>query len=129
MCDSNDSLLARVYGIYQVKLEDQTPVTLVVMSNCFSGLGKDPDILGVFDLKGSQTNRVVKAKDRILEGEGLKKTQTLKDLNLLQMEKELKIKFSEGDRAKILKSLSEDVSLLTKFNLMDYSLLLCVQKI
>jgi hypothetical protein len=50
-------------------------------------------------------------------------------MNLLQMEKELKINFREGDRAKILKSLSEDVSLLTKFNLMDYSLLLCVQKI
>ena len=45
------------------------------------------------------------------------------------MENELQLNFRKKDRAKILKSLGEDVSLLTKFNLMDYSLLLCVQKI
>lgn len=32
------------------------------------------------------------------------------------------------DRNQILKTLREDVSLLEKFNLMDYSLLLCIQK-
>jgi len=104
-------------------------VTLVVMSNCFQGLGKNPDILGVFDLKGSKKNRLVKAKDRIVEGGKFKSTQTLKDLNLLNMERELKLNFRRKDRNEILKSLGEDVSLLSKFNLMDYSLLLCVQKV
>jgi hypothetical protein len=45
------------------------------------------------------------------------------------MEVELQLNFRQSDRSHILKSLGEDVSLLTKFNLMDYSLLLCVQKI
>jgi len=104
-------------------------VTLVVLSNCFQGTGKDAEILGVFDLKGSKKNRLVEAKDRIVEGGKFKTTQPLKDLNLLKMEQELKLNFRRKDRNEILKSLGEDVSLLSKFNLMDYSLLLCVQKV
>ena len=38
------------------------------------------------------------------------------------------LNFTNKDRKQILCTLREDVSLLEKFNLMDYSLLLCIQK-
>lgn len=55
----DDSLLARVYGIYSVRMEDQKPVKLLVMENGMKGMTKETG-LGVFDLKGSMVNRIVK---------------------------------------------------------------------
>lgn len=69
------SLLARVYGIYSVRMEDQKPVKLIVMENSMRGA---TEVLGVFDLKGSMVNRIVKGKT-------FKPTATLKDKNLLAM--------------------------------------------
>ena len=71
----DSSLLARVYGIYSVRMEDQKPVKLIVMENGMKGIS---DVLGVFDLKGSMVNRLVKGKN-------FKPTTTLKDKNLLAM--------------------------------------------
>jgi len=62
-------LLARIYGIYSVQMEDQEPVKLVVMGNSMKNAS---NVLGVFDLKGSMINRLVK-------GTNFKPTQTLKD--------------------------------------------------
>jgi len=78
VCSDNSSLLARVYGIYTVKIEDQAPVNLIVMENCLLGA---TNITAVFDLKGSMVDREFKPKD----GEEIKNTQTLKDKNLLKM--------------------------------------------
>lgn len=78
MCSDNTSLLARVYGIYTVKIEDQAPVNLIVIENCLLGA---TNITAIFDLKGSMVNREFKPKN----GEKFTSTQTLKDLNLLKM--------------------------------------------
>lgn len=53
-----DSLLARIYGIYTVKMEDIEPVSLVLMGN--SKKANDRRIEHVFDLKGSYVNREVR---------------------------------------------------------------------
>ena len=68
---NSDSLVARVYGVYSVKMEDQKPVRLVVMENGIRGAKRD-DILGIFDLKGSMINRIVKGKK-------ISPTSTVKD--------------------------------------------------
>lgn len=73
------SLLARIYGIYTVKMEDVEPVSLILMGN--TKKSNDKMIEHVFDLKGSFINREVKEKN-------LKNTATLKDLNLLALKKE-----------------------------------------
>lgn len=65
----DNSLLARVYGIYSVQMEDQKPVKLIVMEN---GMRGATEIQGVFDLKGSMVNRIEK-------GTNHKATTTLKD--------------------------------------------------
>jgi hypothetical protein len=77
----------------------------------------------VFDLKGSRKNREVTS-------DNIKNTSTLKDLNLLKikLDKPKMLRFIKEDREKILDLLSDDVEILTKFNLMDYSLLFCLEK-
>ena len=99
-------------------MEDQKPVKLIVMENGMKGIS---DVLGVFDLKGSMVNRIVKGKN-------FKPSTTLKDKNLLLMNQEkIWLRFSEKDRKEILKVMRTDVKLLQTYNLMDYSLLMGIQ--
>ena len=79
VCKYDSSILARVYGIYSVSMEDQRPVKLLVMGNGMPGVKRE-HIKGIFDLKGSMINRIVKGKNH-------KPTATLKDQNLLAMNK------------------------------------------
>jgi hypothetical protein len=72
------SLMARVYGIYTVKMESLAPVSLILMANSVQVLSKSK-IRQSFDLKGSSINRCVKINDE------LKATTTLKDVNLTNM--------------------------------------------
>lgn len=74
-----NSLLARIYGIFTVKMEDVEPVSLILMGN--TKKSNDKMIEHIFDLKGSFINREVKGKD-------IKNTATLKDINLLNLQKE-----------------------------------------
>ena len=114
-----ESLLARIYGIYSVRMEDQNPVKLVVMGNALQGATHH---LGCFDLKGSTVGRVVK-------GTNFKGTATLKDLNIIQLNgQRIWLRFKDADIRKINNNLREDVKMLAKFNMMDYSLLVCVQE-
>ncbi len=53
-----NSLIARIYGIFTVRMEDIVPVHLLLMANSAQA-GKN--IENVFDLKGSIINREVKA--------------------------------------------------------------------
>jgi|Transcript_34520 1-phosphatidylinositol-4-phosphate 5-kinase len=118
---NENSLLARVYGVYSVRMEDQKPVKLVVMENGIRG-AKGENILGIFDLKGSMVNRSVK-------GSEIKPTATVKDKNLLALNaKKIWLRFRDLDRRRILSVMAKDVALLKEYNLMDYSLLLCIQE-
>ena len=102
-----------------MRMEDQKPVKLIVMENSMRGA---TDVLGVFDLKGSMVNRIVKGKNH-------KPTTTLKDKNLLAMNTEkLWLRFSAKDRKDIMHIMRVDVKLLQTYNLMDYSLLTCIQE-
>lgn len=76
-----NSLLARIYGIYTVKMEEIESVHLILMGSTKNA--NDKSLEHVFDLKGSFVNREVKAK-----GRKLKNTATLKDINLLNLCKE-----------------------------------------
>lgn len=79
--DNPDSLLARIYGVFKVKMEDIVPVNLILMANtirCNSSL----NIMNIFDLKGSMVNREVKWSRK------LKNTSTLKDINLQKIKKQ-----------------------------------------
>jgi 1-phosphatidylinositol-4-phosphate 5-kinase len=115
--ENEDSLLARIYGIYSVRMEDQSPVKLVVMGNALSGATGH---VGIYDLKGSMVSRIVKGK--------YKPTATIKDQNLLlDTQRKTLLRFKASDRRAVMKAMERDVRMLKKFNMMDYSLLFCIQ--
>ncbi|CDW72257.1 phosphatidylinositol phosphate kinase [Stylonychia lemnae] len=109
------SMLARIYGIFTVQMEDIVPVHLILMGNTIQTTNKDK-ILNIFDLKGSIYNRKVKGKNH-------KNTDTLKDLNLFK-----KCQDDVDDRRYLLDVIEDDVKFLAAHKLMDYSLLLCIEK-
>jgi hypothetical protein len=112
------SLIARIYGIFTVVMEDIVPVHLLLMSNS-AQTGRD--IENVFDLKGSIINREVHAKD-------IRPGGTLKDVNLLNLKlTEVFLTFQRNDMRAIMMQVFEDIRFLAKFNIMDYSLLLIVE--
>ena len=101
-------------------MEEVEPVHLILMGN--TKKSNDKNIVNVFDLKGSFKNRLV-------HGSNLKPTATLKDLNLLEICKEkLLLRFRPEDQEEIMKNLEFDVEMLRQHNLMDYSLLLAIEK-
>jgi len=68
------SLIARIYGVYQVEMEGIVPVNLLVMRNTMQKLRRRNDITKIYDLKGSFKNRIVLPSQKL---------QTQKDRNLL----------------------------------------------
>lgn len=123
-----NSMIARIYGVFKVKMEDIVPVNLLLMANTIR-CESSSMITNVFDLKGSVINRDVKLTKKH------KNTSTLKDLNLQRIKKENQlinndfIKFKPDDIDQIKEQIRKDVELFKKFNLMDYSLLFAIEKV
>jgi hypothetical protein len=69
------SLLARIYGIFTVFLEDIDPVHLILMANTIRFRSQEKVLDCLFDLKGSIVGRLTKDTDP-------KSTPILKDLNI-----------------------------------------------
>lgn len=68
VCHHQSSLLARIYGVYTIRLEEQSPVQVLVMGNTIQYPDK---VLGVFDLKGSLVDRKAKESDSIMKDKNL----------------------------------------------------------
>jgi hypothetical protein len=83
------SLLARIYGVYTIKMEDLVPVHLVLMGNT-KNFKDEKNLLRVFDLKGSEINRVNLEKNPEAKS-------TLKDINLQNLKSENLLMFTEED--------------------------------
>ena len=116
------SILARIYGVYSVQMDEQDPVYLILMGN--SKKCEDEYVKKIFDLKGSMVKREV----RMEEGKPFKNTAVLKDKNFLQLKKDEKtLLFQEQDIKSLITQIGLDISLLNHFNLMDYSLLFVIE--
>ena len=77
----------------------------------------------IYDLKGSLVKRNVDGDES-----KFKNTSVLKDKNLLRLKNEEKaLLFQQDDIDHIIKQMSLDISLLSHFNLMDYSLLFVIE--
>jgi 1-phosphatidylinositol-4-phosphate 5-kinase len=70
------SLLARVYGIYSLKMKGIASIHIILMGNTLRWQNR-ADIYKIYDLKGSTFKRNVEISQRI------KATSTLKDVNFL----------------------------------------------
>ena len=72
------SLLARIYGVFSVKISGLCPVHLMLMGHTMQ-ISKPDHVQRVFDLKGSTVDRCVKLNTA---SSGLK---TLKDENFIKL--------------------------------------------
>ena len=110
-----NSLIVRFFGLHKVRLApEQHYISVVVMENVFynhHGL----KIHRTYDLKGSTVGR------RALKGGKTAQTHrgTLKDLDLSES-----IYIGPDVKTQFMEQLQQDVSFLTRNNIMDYSLLL-----
>lgn len=77
------SLIAPIYGVYSIKMDDKDPVFLILMGNTKKKC-KNCHMKRIFDLKGSLVKREVFKHEDIKE---FKNTAVLKDKNLLHMKK------------------------------------------
>lgn len=55
-------MLAKVYGVYNIKLGDQKPFDIIMMANI---VPPQMDVIAMFDIKGSTNNR--KATGQLIE--------------------------------------------------------------
>ena len=112
------SLIAKIYGIYTVKMEDIREVHILLMGNLFLHVKEK---LSEFDLKGSIINREVHMPFTM--------KNCLKDVNLLKISKEEKfLRFQRDDMRTICMQIMNDIEFMAQHNLMDYSLLLITEK-
>ncbi|KAI1430787.1 hypothetical protein GGR50DRAFT_683169 [Xylaria sp. CBS 124048] len=114
--DNPNTLLSQFYGLHRVKMPYGKKIHFVVMNNLFP---PHRDIHTTFDLKGSTVGRDYKEED-------LEKNPraTLKDLNWLRRKRHLELGLQK--RQLFLEQLRNDVKLMQKLKIMDYSLLIGV---
>ena len=107
--DNPDSLIVRLYGLYQVQLAwEQKYISVIVMENIFHSLQR-LKIHEKYDLKGSTVKR----------GTGKKSGKVLKDNDLQN-----KVCIGPENKAALLEQLRKDTEYLARHHIMDYSLLL-----
>jgi hypothetical protein len=123
--------LAKVVGIFEIKLQGFSPVGVLVMQNAVSKFQVGNKINLVFDIKGSRYKRQVLDKNS-----SKKKVKTanmvLKDLdfvNYVRNHDSDLINLKADDRLDLIKQLDADTSFLEVQGLMDYSLLLAIEEI
>ena len=112
------SLVAKIYGIYTVKMEDIQEVHILLMDNLFI---KVKEKLSEFDLKGSIINREVHMPFTMKD--------CLKDVNLQTITKDDKfLRFRRDDMRSICQQILQDIAFMAEHSLMDYSLLLITER-
>ena len=120
-----DTLLCQFYGLHRVKMPisfqnkiKHRKIYFIVMNNLFP---PHLDIHRTYDLKGSTWGRRTAVDQRAMDEPGSTYRPVLKDLNWLESNE--RILFGPVKKKKFLEQLRKDISLLSRLNIMDYSLL------
>lgn len=114
------SLLARIYGVYTVKMKNYDEVYLILMGNCLKFENRF-DITRVYDLKGSRVKRYVKTENAL-------SSTTLKDVNFMQNKRYMQeVNLNAEDARDLRKVLKKDSEMLAAHQIMDYSVLLGIE--
>lgn len=123
-----DTLLCQFYGLHRVKMPisfqnkiKHRKIYFIVMNNLFP---PHLEIHKTYDLKGSTWGRRtdIKQLSNNDTNTNYHQVQVLKDLNWLDTNET--IKFGPLKKKKFLNQLQTDIALLSKLNIMDYSLLI-----
>jgi hypothetical protein len=114
------SLLARIYGVYTVKMKNYDEVYLILMGNCLKFENRF-DITRVYDLKGSKVKRHVKTDNAL-------SSTTLKDVNFMQNKRYMQeVNLNADDARDLRRVLRKDSEMLAAHEIMDYSVLLGIE--
>jgi hypothetical protein len=114
-----NSLIMRIYGVFQIQMEGIVPVNMILCSNAVQLVDPKGSVDKIFDLKGSWNNRIVKPGEN----------QTKKDRNFLACKKnrlrkknnaikanapfeEGLVQFAKTDKDAIIEQMRNDVNLL-----------------
>lgn len=111
-----DSLLAKIFGIFEVSLKGKT-CNCVVMQNIFFRLNMKKVI--VYDLKGSEANRFATPKGKSFTG---------LDTNFKVDRNSSPISLPAELHDRVLATLQNDCNFLGKQQVIDYSLLLIINE-
>eukprot|EP01022_Parablepharisma_sp_SALTPOND_P034232 TRINITY_DN909_c0_g1_i1.p1 TRINITY_DN909_c0_g1~~TRINITY_DN909_c0_g1_i1.p1 ORF type:complete len:1369 (+),score=139.37 TRINITY_DN909_c0_g1_i1:110-4108(+) len=111
------SILVRNLGMYKVKVGHSVACEIVVMENLCYGIS--PTV--VYDLKGSVKRRYVKKEERI-------GGRVLLDTNFKEDHKGEPLVLDEESGRHLQESIHNDTLLLSKLNVMDYSLLAVIDQ-
>ncbi|KAI8888845.1 SAICAR synthase-like protein [Backusella circina FSU 941] len=114
-----NTLLCRFYGLHRIKLPRGRKIHFVVMGNV---LPSDKDIHETFDLKGSLFGRITSDEETSKNPHAV-----MKDQNWIKRKDKLEL--GPKKRELLMAQLERDVEILSKLNIMDYSLLIGIHDI
>ncbi|KAG0265815.1 Phosphatidylinositol-4-phosphate 5-kinase [Linnemannia exigua] len=113
------TLLCRFFGLHRVKLPHGRKIHFVVMGNVFP---PNRDIHETYDLKGSTLGRAISDEELASNPRA-----TQKDLNWVNRNRKLEL--GPEKRHLFVEQIKRDVELLSRLNIMDYSLLIGIHDI
>ncbi|KAG0284254.1 Phosphatidylinositol-4-phosphate 5-kinase [Linnemannia gamsii] len=113
------TLLCRFFGLHRVKLPHGRKIHFVVMGNVFP---PNRDIHETYDLKGSTLGRAISDQELANNPRA-----TQKDLNWVNRNRKLEL--GPEKRHLFVEQIKRDVELLSRLNIMDYSLLIGIHDI
>jgi hypothetical protein len=118
---NNESLLVSIYGLYTIQSAYFANMDIILMQNIDYPRSERNTKLFTFDLKGSVINR----RDPVRKG------KTLKCQNFIEINSsKLKLVCLDSDQVHYLQTIVErDADFLASINVMDYSLLLVIEKL
>lgn len=111
------SFLAKIYGMFEVHI-DSEKYYYIAMENLFFGFDFSQN-LKIYDLKGSETNRYIPNS---------KPNQVLFDTNFKIDQNGEPISLKNQDMQYLNEAIRNDTKFLSKHNLIDYSLLLIIDR-
>lgn len=128
----NQSMLARIYGVYTLKTNIYVPVNLMVMQNI--ARAKQDNCKLIFDLKGACFQRYawLPQEEALFWRNSLDQRRVMMDANFIEIKKDLGedlVKLSKERNKQIIENIKLDTHFLSKFGVMDYSLLLVVEQL
>ena len=119
--DNRLSLMVKILGVFTVKSGKMDDVHIMLMENALQ-LREPERLKYIFDLKGSLVDRKVKGQT--------KNSTCLKDINFLMAAKANKgfTMMQRVDKTFAERALKRDIKFLREHGLMDYSLLMGIEK-
>lgn len=116
------SFLSRIFGIYKIKIDKTRTFRIILQENLTSRLSNPV----LFDMKGSTTDRRVSAFT-FKEINDMPRDVVYKDIDFAENVRYFTV--SAEEQSNILTKLTRDTKLLKKYLIMDYSLLIMVEKV